>query len=120
MSWSFSGAINASFQNLNRALFSVGSIFVLSGFASSMILILMLNPIPQPGSWPLIGTYFPIAVGLVMVVIGGVRWHLHESKENELKNFIMESLQKEQTGTVEVDGEPVSIEAEIGQKEIDS
>jgi L-asparagine transporter-like permease len=120
MKWPFSGAVNASFQNLNRALFSVGSIFALSGFAIAVMIILWLNPIPEPFSWPLTISYVPILIGLCMICIGGVRWHSHESKEHELKDFIMDSLQKEQTGTVEVDGETVFIEAEIGMEENDS
>lgn len=113
------GAIDASYEDLNRALFSVGVIFILFGFILALILILRLEALPSAFEWPLLLAYIPISLGAVMAITGVVRWHSYDVKERKLKDYVMDSLQKEQTGTVEIDGETISIEVDIGMQEDD-
>lgn len=119
MDVSLPGAIDASYEDLNRALFSVGVVFILFGFVLAIIMILKLEALPSAFEWPLPLAYILILLGAVTSLVGVVRWHAHDVKEQKFKEYVMDSLQKEQTGRVEIDGETISIEADIGMQEDD-
>lgn len=117
MQWPLSGAMDASFETLNRALFSVGTLFVFVGFAMATAFVLQLESVPGALEWPLTLAYAPMVLGIGMLAAGAARWHVLATRKQEFKNFVLESVQDEQTGTVEFDGQRVSIEAEIGIEE---
>lgn len=116
----FSGSVDASFDSLGSALVSTGAVFLLLGFAFVSALVLSCNSSPGIFEWPLTFAYIPSALGLCLMCIGGILWHRRELREQDLMEYVMSENEKEQAATVEIDGEIVSLEADIGIEQNDS